>query len=226
LPLINFDIRIEKRYSQGLTLLANYTYSKLIEETSYRNDTDIRPEKRVAGDDRPQRFVLTGSYELPIGEGKMLLADSHWVNRLAGGWIINAIYTNQIGAPLSWNTDLIYYGGLLNLNPHPSNVDAPAFDITQFNRASTQQLADNIHAFPSMFGSLRANGADNVDLSVIKNTKLTERVNLQLRFESFNAFNRVEFNGPNVSPTASGFGTISGSPNLARAVQMAARLVW
>ena len=222
----SLDLRVEKRYSKGLTLLANYTYSKLIEENSLRNNTDPRPEKRVAGDDRPQRFILSGSYELPIGEGKALRLHSRWANRLAGGWVLNAIYTNQIGAPLGWGTNLIYFGGPLNLNPHPSNVDAAAFDVTRFNRNSTQQLGDNIATFPSRFGSLRADGADNVDLSLIKNTRIAERVNLQLRFESFNAFNRTEFNGPNLSPTSSSFGTINGSPNLPRSIQLAGRLVW
>ncbi len=222
----SLDLRVEKRYSRGLTFLANYTYSKLIEEDSLRNATDILPEKRVAGDDRPQRFVLSGSYELPIGTGKPLSFSSKWADRVAGGWVLNAIYTNQIGAPLSWGSNDIYYGGPLNLNPHPGNVDAPAFDITRFNRNSQQQLGSNIQTFPSRFGSLRADGADNVDLSLIKNTRLTEKVNLQLRFEAFNAFNRVEFNGPNLSPTASGFGLITGSPNLPRSVQLAGRLVW
>ena len=222
----SMDVRIEKRYSQGLTLLANYTYSKLIEEDTMRNDTDLRPEKRVASDDRPQRFILSGSYELPVGEGKWLRMNARWANRLAGGWVLNAIYTNQIGAPLGWNTNSIYYGGPVSMNPHPGNLDAAAFDVTRFNRNSTQQLGDNIHAFPSQFGSIRIDGADNVDLSLIKNTKLTERVNLQLRFEAFNAFNRAEFSGPNTTPTSSGFGVITTSPNLARSIQLAARLVW
>lgn len=222
----SLDLRIEKRYSKGVTLLANYTYSKLIEEDSLRNNTDLNTEKRVAADDRPQRFILSGSYELPVGTGKPLHFGSSWANRIVGGWVLNAIYTNQIGAPLGWGSNLIYFGGPLGMNPHPSNVDAPAFDIARFNRNSQQQLGDNIATFGTRYGDLRADGADNVDLSLIKNTKLSERVNLQLRFESFNAFNRVEFDGPNLSPTASGFGLITGSPNLPRSIQLAARVVW
>ena len=114
--------------------------------------------------------------ELP---GSVVL-EAAWGDRLLGGWVINGIYTYQVGAPLSWG-NAIYYGGDLHLNPH---------------------------------------------LSVIKNTHLTGRVNFQLRFESFNAFNRPEFSGPNLTPTSSASGPITSQPNLARSIQLAGRVVW
>jgi hypothetical protein len=216
-------VRIEKRYSRGLSLLANYTYSKLIEKVRYLNDFDPSPEKRVATDDRPQRFVASASYELPFGASKLINLGNKWTNRLVGGWVVNGIYTWQLGAPLGWG-NVIYFGGDIHLNPR--QVNGPSFDTTRFNTNSQQQLADNIRSFPTQFGNLRGDGANNIDLSMIKNTRLSERLNFQLRFESFNAFNRVEFNNPSLSATSSGFAKITGQNNLSRTVQIGARVVW
>jgi hypothetical protein len=225
----SMDVRVEKRTAHGLSLLANFTYSKLMAEDNYKNATDSAPEKRVAGDDRPLRFILSGSYNFPFGKGKRVDFHSGVLNRIAGGWVLNSIYTNQTGAPLTFGSNLIYNGGALNNNPHPSNLDAPIFDTTRFNTISSQQLASNIATFGTRYGSLRQDGADNVDLSLIKNTAISEKVNFQLRFEAFNALNRPEFDPPKATidnPTSSGFGKITTQPNLPRGIQMAARLVW
>ncbi|MDE3164396.1 MAG: TonB-dependent receptor, partial [Acidobacteriota bacterium] len=223
----SMDVRLEKRYSHGLSVLANFTYSKLIAEDNYKNATDLAPEKRVAADDRPLRFVLSGSYEIPFGRGKWLDAHNRVVNKLVGGWVLNSIYTNQIGAPLTFGSNLIFYGGSINSNAHPSNLNAPMFDTTHFNTISSQQLASNIATFGTRYGNIRQDGADNVDLSLIKDTSITEKVKLQFRFEAFNAFNRPEFDAPSsLSPTSSSFGKITTQPNLPRSIQMALRLAF
>lgn len=225
----SLDFRVEKRLSHGVTLLSNFTYSKLIAEDNYRNDTDLAPEKRVAADDRPLRFILSGSYDLPFGPNKRFDAHHGVLNRIIGGWVLNSIYTNQIGAPLTFGNNLLYLGGPLNSNPHPSNLDQPMFDTTRFDTKSANQLASNIHTFGTRYGSLRQDGADNVDLSLIKNTTITERVKLQFRFEAFNALNRPSFDTPKSTidnPTSSAFGKITSQPNLPRSIQMALRLVW
>jgi hypothetical protein len=193
---------------------------------NYKNATDDAPEKRVAADDRPLRFVLSGSYQLPFGKGKYFDTHSGIGNRIVGGWVLNSIYTNQIGAPLTFGNNLIFNGGSLNPNPHPSNLDAPMFDVTRFNTNSAQQLGSNIATFGSRFGSLRQDGAANVDLSLIKDTAITERVKMQFRFEAFNAFNRPSFDPPNLTVTSSAFGKITTQPNLPRSIQMALRLAW
>jgi hypothetical protein len=221
----SLNVRLEKRYSRGLSFLANYTWSKLIEQTRLLTDFSLAPEKRVSGDDRPQRFVVSTSYELPFGKNKLFSFGSPVANRIFGGWVLNGIYTWQIGAPLTWTTNsIIYLGGDLNLNPR--GVDGTAFDTTRFNTNSAQQLSSNVRTFPTRFSNLRQDGANNFDLSIVKNTYITERVNLQLRLESFNAMNHPEFDAPNLTPTNSSFGKITNQPNLARAIQIGGRLVW
>jgi hypothetical protein len=222
----SMDVRLEKRYGHGLSVLANFTYSKLISEDSYKNNTDLAPEKRVSSDDRPLRFILSGSYEFPFGKGKWGDLHNRVLNQIAGGWVLNSIYTNQIGAPLTFSSSIIYLGGPLNNNPHPSNLDLPIFNTAPFETKSANQLGSNINTFGTRYGSLRQDGAANVDLSMIKNSSISERVKLQFRFEAFNAFNRPSFDPPNLSVTSSAFGKITTQPNLPRSIQMALRLVW
>ncbi len=208
--------RLEKRFSHGLQLLGNFSYSRLMEKRSRLNDSDPYLEKRVSGDDRPMRFVVSGSYELPFSK-------RGFVGKLAGGWVLNAIYQIQNGAPLTWG-NLIYYGGPLNYDAR--NVDR-AFDKTRFNTNSREQLDWNIRKFPSRFNNLRADGPNNLDASLIKNTAIGERINLQFRVEFFNALNHPEFNGPNLDASSSDFGRITSQANdIGRVGQLGLRLVW
>ncbi|MFB3826960.1 MAG: carboxypeptidase regulatory-like domain-containing protein [Bryobacteraceae bacterium] len=219
----SLQVRVEKRFSHGIQFLANYQFSKLIEQRTFLNDTDLRPEKRVAGDDRPQRLVASVNWELPFGRGRAIGSDINRVwNRFVSGWTVNSIYTIQPGPPLSWG-NVIYYGGDLNLNPRRL---ANAFDTTRFNRVSAEQLSQNLRTFPTYFGNLRRDGVNSMDFSAVKNNAITERINLQLRCEFFNFLNHPNFSAPNLSPTNSNFGRITGQANLARSTQLALRLVW
>jgi len=215
--------RVEKRFSHGFQLLANFLDSKLLERRSFLNPQDGMPEKRISADDRPWRFVLSANWDLPFGKGRGIGSMAGPVlNRIIGGWTVNAIYTIQPGPPLGWG-NVIYLGG--PLNPDPRNI-YQAFDVTRFNRISSQQLASNLRTFPSQFTSLRADGVNNLDLSIIKNLHIKEEMRLQLRGEFFNACNHPEFNPANLTPTNSAFGTITSQANLARSTQVALRLVW
>ncbi len=205
-----FQTRVEKRLSHGLSLLANYQFSKLIERRSRLNDFSAL-EKRIAGEDRPQRIVGSFSYDVPFGK-------SRWY----GGWNLNVIYTWQPGAPLTWG-NLIYLGGPLNVEPR--NV-ARAFDTARFNTNSAQQLASNVRFLPSRFGNARQDGANNFDYSVLKDTRLLEHLRLQYRFEVFNGMNHPTFNAPNLGAAASNFGAITQQANVSRRIQMALRMLW
>jgi hypothetical protein len=218
-----FSARLEQRFSSGLSLLANYQFSKLIEKRSRLNQSDPYLEKRVASEDRPQRLVVSGSYDLPFGKGKPIAnSGGALLDRMVSGWVINGIYTVQPGPPIDWG-NLIYYGGDLELDTR--NIDR-SFNTSRFNTSSLQQLASNIRTFPTRFGSLRGDGVNNLDASVIKNIPVRESVRLQFRFEAFNALNRAEFDLPNRNAVSSSFGRTQAQSNLPRRIQMALRLVW
>jgi hypothetical protein len=218
-----FQARLERRFSNGLSLLANYLYAKLIERRSYLNDADTALEKRIAGEDRPQRIVISGTYDLPFGRGKSLASNvGPWMNRLVGGWIVNGIYTWNPGAAVNWG-NVIYLGGDLQWDPR--NIDR-AFDTTRFLTRSTDQLDWNRRTFSSRFANLREDSVNNLDASILKDIPITEQLKAQFRFETFNTLNRAAFPAPNTSPISSAFGTIRSQRNLPRRVQLALRIVW
>lgn len=215
--------RLEKRFSHGLSALVNFQHGRVIELRSRLNDFGPL-EKRPADIDRPNRFVASASYDLPFGRGKALFGDANGVvNRIVGGWTINGIYSYETGAPAGDWGNIIYYGGDLQWNPR--GVDR-AFDVTRFERTTANQLANNIRTFPTKFSNLRQDAMNNFDSSIIKNIPITERVNFQLRGEAFNTFNHAVFARPEISPTNTNFGTITGVTNLERHLQIGARLNW
>lgn len=68
----SFNVRIQQRTSNGLTLIGNYMYSKFMERDDYLNDTDFAPEKRVSPFDHPHHISIGFTYELPLGRGRAL----------------------------------------------------------------------------------------------------------------------------------------------------------
>jgi hypothetical protein len=218
----SFQTRFEKRYSSGISFLANYQWQKVIERRSRLNAFSPL-EKRISPDDRPQRIVFSSSYDLPFGKGKAFANSNKVVNQIVGGWLINAIYIFQPGAPSGDWGNIIYTGGDLNWNP--KSIDA-VFNKTPFNTVSAQQLGSNVRTFPTRFANLRDDGANNVDASIIKNFQIKEGIKLQFRTEFFNFFNHVTFGAPNRDPTSSNFAKITSQSNLPRATQMALRMTW
>ena len=219
--------RFEKRFSSGFNFLSNFQFSKMMEQTNRLNAADPFLERRIADEDRPLRLVLSGTYDLPFGRGKPLLGSTNgFVDRIVGGWQLNGIYIAQSGSPVDWSArnTLIFFGGDINLDPR--EIDTRAFDITKFETAANRQLGQNRRVFPTRFGNLRNDGVNNLDASLIKNIRIVERFQAQIRAEMFNALNRTQFNGPETNPTSGNFGMITSAANLPRAVQLALRLRW
>ena len=219
--------RFEKRYSTGFSFLANFQWQKMMEETNRLNAADPFLEHRIGDEDRPLRLVLSGVYEFPFGKGKPIFGGANgFADRVIGGWQLNAIYIAQSGAPIDWSdrNTLIFFGGDINLDPR--EIDDLAFDTSRFETNASRQLGQNRRVFPTRFGSLRTDGVNNLDASLIKNIPIVERFRAQFRAEVFNVLNRTQFNGPETNPTSGNFGRITSAANLPRAVQLALRLQW
>jgi hypothetical protein len=227
----SINVRVEKRYSHGLSLIGTYIFSRLMEQDSRLNDTDPRPEKRVSPFDHPHHFITGATYELPIGRGRTIDLQSRWSNLLLGGWRVNGIYSYQTGAPILWVNgstnnigDYVYYGGNLNLNNREANT--ASFNTSLFNTNNTQQFQYHIRTFSTTYGNLRQDGINNLDASLLKRFSVTERVYFQVRFEAFNLVNHPTFQAPNTTATNGSFGLITAQANLPRQIQLGARLVW
>ncbi len=217
----SMNIKVQKRLASGLQFVLNYDHSRLMEHVSYLNAGSPILEKRVSTYDRPNSFVLSGTYDLPFGNGKKYLNKLPWaVDTVLGGWSLAAIYSLHSGAPLAWG-NVIYNGGPLNYNAENVNH---AFDTTRFNTVSSQQLSQNFRTFPSQFNNLRVDHTNNVDLTLTKTFKIGEKVKVQFRAEALNLTNKPLFATPNLTPTSSAFGTITSQTNNPRYIQFGARL--
>jgi len=207
----SLQVMVEKRPTRGLTLQSSWTWSKFMEATSYRNETDPVPEKLISNQDFPQRFIFSPIYELPIGKDKPLWSSAgRLADLFVGGWQVQGWYEAETGPALGFGNAL-FIGSIHDI---PLPVDQRKaqrwFNINAgFVRDSRQQLGSNIITFPSRFNDVRADGINNFDLAISKYFRLREGWRLQFRMESFNALNHVEFATPNTNPTSSAFGTVT-----------------
>jgi hypothetical protein len=234
------QILASKRYSYGLMFTAAYTISKQIDQAMYRNPQDTRLEKVIAAWDVPQNLQINLRYELPFGAGKPFGSSTPGVVRtVIGGWEVSTLTRLQKGMPLdlTGSTNSVVLGNPALSNPALEqwfNTCTVLANGTTRGCASGQQPvwgvrpANTLQTWSSRLTSVRKPGIHNVDISLIKRTRLTERFNLLFRADFINAFNSPQFfSGPITDVNNSNFGRISGAmdqSNLPRFVQLSMKL--
>lgn len=226
----SLQLRLEKRFSKGYTLGANYTFSKFMQATDLLNADDPRPTKVISDMDYPHRLSVSGIYELPFGEGRMFLNSApRGVAMLISGWQVQGIYAFQSGPAINFG-NIIFNGDVRNiLLPSDRRTVQQWFNTNiGFERAAGAQLASNVRTFPLRFGFLRADHINNYDLSFIKNTRVAEGKTLQFRGEFLNAFNHPLLPAPNTNPAVTSFGQINGSTqsNYPRRIQLTVKFLF
>ncbi len=201
---------VEKRFSKGFMVSGNYTYSKFMQADELLNAGDRAPLRVISDQDVPHRFSISSVAELPFGKGKPLLNfDNPVASRILGGWQVSGIFGYQVGFPLAWG-NVLYYG-------NPANIIKPAdqrtvdgwFNTAGFETASANQLVNNLRTWPLRFSQIRGRNTDNIDLALIKDTRISEGKILQFRTEALNAFNHPGFPSPQMTPTSTTFGKIT-----------------
>jgi outer membrane receptor protein involved in Fe transport len=236
-------VSVQRRIGNGLTMNGSYTFSKLIDLATgpflgeslsnggFQNNNNLRADRSISALDAPHRLVLNGLYALPFGAGHKF-NPAGLAGALLNGWEISAIYAFQSGGPLAItsasNTTFAQGGGQRpNLVGDPRVPDGQSSLTNWFNVAAF--AAPPPYTFgnaPRLLGSVRSDGISNMDFSVVKNTKLHERVAMQLRAEFFNLTNTVRFAPPNTSFGSGAFGQISAQSNQPRIVQFALKLIY
>ena len=206
------QIKLERRFARGLSVLASYTFSKSIDNSSDFGSGDsseqvldsknLALERAASSFDVPHRFSSAITYELPFN------ASSGLVQKLVRGWQINAILTLQSGQPFT--------PFVSDFDPYRNEAFNRPDVIGDPNANVPAGLAFNPAAFriPALgtFGNagrniVRGDGFHSVDLSVVRNFALTERWRLQFRAEAVNSFNHVNYQGPvvNINSTPGAF---------------------
>lgn len=225
----SMQVRAEKRLSRGFTLQLGYTWSKFMQANGKLNSSDPFPEHVISGSDRPQRLVVSGIYDVPLGKGRHFLSTiPGWVNHIVGEWSIQGIYQGQSGPPIGFG-NIIFTGNLQDIVLPRSDRRVERWFNTDagFERSSQKQLGSNIRTFPSRLTGLRADGYNNWDLSLLKNFRITEKLRFQLRAEAQDALNHAMFASPNNSPTSTLFGQVTNTVGGGqRAITVGGRLLF
>jgi hypothetical protein len=222
------QVRVERRFSAGLSASLSYTWSKLMEAVSFLNGADLRPEEVISSQDRTHRTTFNFLYELPVGRGKALGgATTGVIGHLISGWQVQGIYTRQSGAPLGFG-NAIFTGDLKDIPLSSSERTVNRWFNTEagFERNNQRVLAANYRTFPSRFSGIRGDGPNNWDISALKNTRLTEGIQLQFRAEAINAMNHPQFTSPNTTPTSTAFGTMTGEFAWPRVIQFGLKVLF
>jgi hypothetical protein len=232
------SLSVNRRFSQGLTLISSFTFQKGIDTTAGRgafveygglrpqDNYNRRLERSVTQFDRTKRFVAAWVYELPFRGGSNAAART-----LLRGWEVSGIVELMDGTPLAMSATPNQTNSLGG-GSRPNRVAGqdPILDNP------TPQRWFNTAAYvapqPFTFGNasrteprLRAPGWATLDLSILKTFTLRERLGLQFRAESYNLGNRTNFQRPN---------TVLGTPQFgqvlqawpARNIQFGLKLLW
>lgn len=222
------QMKAERRFAHGYTLQASYTWSKMMDATSYQNAGDASPTRVISAQDFPHRLSLSGIYEFPFGKGKHWLSSANGLtDRIVGGWQFNAVYTYQSGQALGFG-NAIFNGNLhdIPLSSSERSVDRWFNTDAGFVTDSSQQLAYNLVKFSTRFSGIRGDGINQWNMSMMKNIKVTEQTQFQFRCEAINALNHAQFTNPDTNPTSSTFGMIFSEKSSARTFQMGLKFLF
>ena len=216
------SIRVEKRFSDGLTFNTSYTWGKSIHDQSTPDSRNNRMGRGPARIDNRHRLVSSFVYQLPSGSG------AGPARHIVGGWRISGIlqlrsgqaHTPTVRTDFSNTTiradrpNIIGNTNASNPDPREGWWNKAAFTLPElytFGNAGTGVLVG-----PSF---------KNLDLSFQKQVRVTESQSLEFRIDFFNITNQANFGAPNTRFDTSAFGTVS-SAMTARQLQLGVRYVF
>jgi hypothetical protein len=212
---------VQRRFAHGFTLAGNWTWSKDMEALQYRNAMDSQPYYTISPNDRTHHVAINGIYELPFGPGRRFAGGARGVpGKLIEGWQIVSVYNFQSGQPLGFGDYILTGSQNAIVQPSSQRTVAHWFNTSVFDRNPSDQLANELVQQPLLFSGIRGPGEKMLDVSIVKHTRIRERLTTEIRAECFNFLNHPWFSNPNTTPTSTAFGTItSTNGNLPRTVQ-------
>jgi hypothetical protein len=248
------QIRAEKRLAHGLQFMANWTWSKSMDDTSCNGDnvcwiggftrvTDpnnlLHLPYSTSEFNSPQVLNISYVYHLPFGKtGQWGRSWNKWTDGVLGGWETTGIWVATSGQPLSlsWvscGVPIPTYGCQQPnlLTPLQRTGGSPSNWINNyFSNANTALSAPAPFALgtgPTVLPATLSPGTFNANLAVYKNfnlARMREGASLQVRLETINGFNNVKFAAPNTTWQSPTFGIITSQLNTPRQVQLGMKL--
>ncbi len=240
---------LQQRLSHGLSMIVNYTYSKSLGNASsadlgaqnndgFRNSLYPNKEYGPLDFDVRNRFVASYEYDLPFGMGQRFATGVAAIDHILGHWNTSGIVTLSSG---TWYTVTDGNGNFANSDgqqrpdavPGVKATSKPCVPGTFFNTCAFTNPALGSFGDVSM-NSLEGPGEKNVDFALMKTVSLSKSKHLELRVESFNAFNHPNFLFAAPGPQNSNNSTVFGTPTFGyvtgaqapRLLQFAAKLYY
>lgn len=235
--------RLEKRFSNGMTLLHSFTYSRGLDNAGAWNDPNpgasLYPqdaynygdEKALAENIIKFNSVASWVYELPFGRGqKMLTSAPPAVNAILGNWQVDGIWTWRTGLPFTISSPACAACQMGGDRQERANV-VPGVSPSVSNPGPAEWF--NPAAFALQTTPYGTVGRDTVwgpglqewDIGAAKRFAVSEQRYFQFRGELFNAFNQVNFEPPIATVGSAGFGTITAA-RPGRNVQFGLKFYW
>jgi hypothetical protein len=229
-------VNVRRRYSHGLSFLANYTYAKNLtnapdfrspmdEASIPQNNLDLNAEKGPGCDVR-HRFALSSVFDIPAVRGR------EWARLVTQNWHFSTIYQVQSGMPFTISVfgDTANSGTVLGENLIRANVTGqPAFGPGTHTAAEWFNPAAFATPPAFTYGNVGRNSVygprqQSLDLALARSFSISERAQLQFRAEAFNALNKTNLGTPNRFVNTPQFGTITMAMTPGRELQVSARL--
>jgi hypothetical protein len=241
--------KLQQRLSHGFTVLSSFSYGKSIDDFSAvrgtgfdggpTNPYDIRGTGRGrSGFDFSKRFTSSLLYELPFGRGRALLGQvNRALDMIIGGWQLGGIVTLQDGNPfaVACSSTTIQNGAGLGCRPDAvpgANSNLPSDQQTPTHFFNTAAFVDRAPGGAALrWGNVGRDvtvgpGIIDVDFSVSKNFRITERQYMEFRAEFFNIPNHRIFAAPGATLGTSTYGVISATQIDSRQLQFGLKYVF
>jgi TonB dependent receptor len=234
-------VKVNKRLSGGVLLQGSYTYSKLMTDAdsfsgSGRALDAARPELEwsIGRFDQTHSIKINSVVDLPFGEGRRWLRTGI-ASHIVGGWRVALIQAYSSGFPLgvTTNASLNIFNGTNRPNVTGADWRAPIagdeFDPLVdrfFNRAAFVQPVGELGNAPRVNPDVRRFWNLQENLSLAKSIKATRKLDMDVRIEAFNLFNRVIWGAPNTDFSSNNFGLINSQANSPRQMQIGLKFYW
>jgi hypothetical protein len=235
----SLQVNLRKRYSNGLTLSAAYTWSHNLTNTRQPN-ASTRPqdpncsacEWGNAPEDRHQTLVINHLYELPFGHGRQFVSKGV-LSQILGNWDVSGVWTMYSGtysspAQSGSISNANATGGAANSTERPDRIRDGNLPVGQRTIDAWYDVGAFVAPAQYTFGNAALGIIENpgyfgVDMGIHRNFVVKERYKLAFRWEMFNTFNRANFGAPNTTLGATTVGQIS-STQPARIMQLSLKL--
>jgi hypothetical protein len=196
------QLKVQRPFANGFNFLLSYNYNREWQQEYFNADEEFAGRFRFEPATRPRhRMAIAGVYEFPLGRGRRHMAHVPGVvDAIVGGWTTSAIYYYNSG-------ELLRFGQMDVIgDPH---IDNPSKWGLMFNpQAFKQSAAFTPRINPKWFPGILGPGYKNLDLTLAKFFRLTERFRLEFKMEGYNVSNTFTGSNPELSVTRSTFGRV------------------